>query len=73
MLCNITEFSPDIVITNSKKPDNIENTFATRFTASVLLVKLFVKKNENVKEAMMFSTDINIPVVLIFFNIFASF
>ena len=72
MLLSNVEFSPDIVITNSKKPDSIENTLATRFKASVLLVKLPVKKTEKLREAMMLSADTISPVVLMFFSILAS-
>ncbi|GHK81987.1 hypothetical protein ECZU15_29190 [Escherichia coli] len=55
------EFSPDIVITNKRKPDRIENTLATKFNASVLFVKVCVRKIENNTEAKMFNKVNNIP------------
>lgn len=69
----MTEFSPDIVITKSKNPESIENTFATRFRASLLFVKVCVKKYEKQIEDSMFKPEIKTPETLIFFNILASF
>ena len=60
----IEEFSPDIVMTSNKKPDRIEKTFATRFNASLLFVKLFVRYFEKKKEARKFPVVIIIPVQL---------
>lgn len=44
MLFINVEFSPDIVITKRRKPDRIEKTLATKFKASLLLVKVCVRK-----------------------------
>jgi hypothetical protein len=53
-----------MVITNKRNPDNMEKTLATRFSASVLLVKLPVRKAEKQKEATMFSAEMSMPVTL---------
>jgi hypothetical protein len=62
-----------MVITSKRNPDNMEKTFATRFSASVLLVKLPVRNAEKQKEATMFSVEIIMPVILKLVCMLASF
>ncbi|UNE80061.1 hypothetical protein IMY97_22675 [Pectobacterium versatile] len=69
----MAEFSPDIVITKSKKPDKIEKTLATKFNASLLFVNVCVRKIENAAEAKMFNIDTDNPVMFMFFNMLASY